>query len=54
MELDVAVKRIVWDGNCKGNTYTVPNNITIIFVLRIPWLQFNVRFQLLALWHIDF
>jgi hypothetical protein len=45
MELDVAVKRFEWDGNYKENTNTVINNIIIIFVLRIPWLEFNVRVQ---------
>jgi hypothetical protein len=45
---DVAVKRLVWDKKDKGKTYTLTltNNIIGIVVLRITWVEFNVRFQL--------
>jgi hypothetical protein len=47
----VAVKRFVWDRK-DTLTLTLTNNIGI-FVLRITWAEFNIRFQLSVQCHIQ-
>jgi hypothetical protein len=46
----VAVKRFVWD---RKDIPTLTNNILRIFVLRITWVKFNIRFQLSVQCHIQ-